>query len=393
MPFSPSQLADFAVTALVFTAQILIARLLFTAGKRQFSPRVFRIILSFMCVLWFMVAMESILGSSAMTFRTRWIPAPFRGTLVAVGNLWGMLSAASLAFYYVYRFFARRLSPAHSPARRGFIHAAGTVAVAAPFAVAAFGAIVERTNFQVKEVDLPIPGLHPDLEGLRIGQLSDLHISPWLSVRQAGRAVDMLNELKPHLTVITGDLITQVGDPLDETIRELARLRADLGLLGCLGNHEVYARCQNYTTREAARYGIDMLRGSSRLLRWGNGVLNVSGVDFQRYVQRHIYLRDVEKLVVPGVTNLLLSHNPDVFPVAVRKGYDAMLAGHTHGGQVTVEIFSQTLNFARFVTPYVAGLYRLDGKSCYVTAGIGTIGMPVRLGVPPEITLARLRRA
>jgi uncharacterized protein len=70
-----------------------------------------------------------------------------------------------------------------------------------------------------------------------------------------------------------------------------------------------------------------------------------------------------------------------------------MLAGHTHGGQVTVEIFSQTLNFARFVTPYVAGLYRLDGKSCYVTAGIGTIGMPVRLGVPPEITLARLRRA
>ena len=102
---------------------------------------------------------------------------------------------------------------------------------------------------------------------------------------------------------------------------------------------------------------------------------------------------DAEKLVVPGVANLLLSHNPDVFPVAVRKGYDAVLSGHTHGGQVTVEILNQTLNVARFATPYVAGLYRLEGRSCYVTAGIGTIALPVRIGAPPEITVVRLTRA
>ena len=94
-----------------------------------------------------------------------------------------------------------------------------------------------------------------------------------------------------------------------------------------------------------------------------------------------------EKLVVPGAANLLLSHNPDVFPVAVRKGYDAVMSGHTHGGQVTVEILNQTLNIARFATPYVAGLYRLQGRSCYVTAGIGTIALPVRIGAPPEITV------
>jgi predicted MPP superfamily phosphohydrolase len=70
-----------------------------------------------------------------------------------------------------------------------------------------------------------------------------------------------------------------------------------------------------------------------------------------------------------------------------------MVSGHTHGGQVTVEILNQTANFARFFTHYVAGLYRLEGRSCYVNAGIGTIGMPVRLGAPPEITLLRLRRA
>jgi predicted MPP superfamily phosphohydrolase len=88
-----------------------------------------------------------------------------------------------------------------------------------------------------------------------------------------------------------------------------------------------------------------------------------------------------------------LSHNPDVFPAAVRKGFDTVISGHTHGGQVTVEILNQTLNFARFVTPYVAGMYRIDGRSCYVNAGIGTIGMPVRIGARPEITLFRLRKA
>ena len=69
-----------------------------------------------------------------------------------------------------------------------------------------------------------------------------------------------------------------------------------------------------------------------------------------------------------------------------------MLAGHTHGGQVTIEILKQTINVARFLTPYVSGLYVERGASCYVTRGIGTIGIPARLGATPEITLLKLRR-
>ena len=119
----------------------------------------------------------------------------------------------------------------------------------------------------------------------------------------------------------------------------------------------------------------------------------MAGVDYQPFRQKSEYLRGADRMIVPGVSNLLLSHNPDVFPVAVRQGYDAVVSGHTHGGQVTVEILKQTLNLARFYTPYVVGLYRLGGRSGYVNAGIGTIGMPVRMGAPPEITLLRLRRA
>jgi predicted MPP superfamily phosphohydrolase len=105
------------------------------------------------------------------------------------------------------------------------------------------------------------------------------------------------------------------------------------------------------------------------------------------------YLPNAEKMIVPGACNILLSHNPDVFPDAVRKGYDLMLAGHTHGGQITVEILNQSINAARFYTPFVYGLYREGAGSAYVTRGIGTIGIPTRIGAPPEIALLRLRKA
>jgi predicted MPP superfamily phosphohydrolase len=340
-----------------------------------------------------MIAIEALFRFPAIAYAMRWAPSGVRSALIAAANVWGMASVLSLAIYYLYRLLTRKLAIRYSANRRRLLHAAGAAAVTAPFAVAGFGAVVERTNFHVKEIDLPVPGLHPDLEGFRIGQLSDLHVSPWLSVRELGHAVDMLNECNPHLSVVTGDLITQVGDPLDDTIRELARLRADAGLLGCLGNHEIYARCQNYATATARRYGIEFLRGEARLIRHGDAVLNVAGVDYQRSRRIRPYLLGAEMLVIPEATNLLLSHNPDVFPEAVQKGYHAMLSGHTHGGQVTVEIVNQTLNLARFNTPYVAGLYRLDGRSCYVTAGIGTIALPVRIGARPEITIARLRNA
>ena len=116
-------------------------------------------------------------------------------------------------------------------------------------------------------------------------------------------------------------------------------------------------------------------------------------------------LEGVESLVRQDMPNILLSHNPNAFRRAREIGVDLMLAGHTHGGQVQVEILDHRLSPARFITQYIAGLYRrpMDSSgaslsrgryaSVYVSRGLGTIGTPLRLGVPPEITLLTLRRA
>jgi predicted MPP superfamily phosphohydrolase len=274
--------------------------------------------------------------------------------------------------------------PKFNPKRRNALRAATfTVPV-----VALGVGYIKRDNLRLVAVDVPIPGLPKDLQGLRIVQLSDLHLSPLVSESLVARAIDIANETRPHIALVTGDLISAEGDPLDACIRQIARLRADAGVFGCMGNHEAYAMCIDYTAAQAARAGIPFLRSQAQLLRFGNANLNVAGVDYQR--RSEPYLVGAEKLVVPGATNVLLSHNPDVFPVAAAKKFDLTISGHTHGGQINVEILHRDLNIVRFFTPYVHGIYRQGPATAFVTRGVGTIGIPSRLGAPPEVALLRL---
>jgi len=297
-----------------------------------------------------------------------------------------------LVLFTVLHFLRKWTGAEFNPGRRRAINAAGNLVLAAPFAALAYGSLIERLNFHVREIDVPIPGLPDDLDGLRLLQISDIHLSPFLSEKQLARVIDAANGLHPHLVAVTGDLISARGDPLDACIRQLARLKSDAGLVACMGNHERVAGAENYTAAAAARVGLNFLRGQSQQLRFGKATLNVAGVDYQPINQKRAYLHGAERLIVPGATNLLLSHNPDVFPVAARQGYNLMLAGHTHGGQVSVEIFDEAITPVRFFTHYVYGLYRQGSASAYVTRGIGTIGIPARIGAPPEISLLRLRK-
>jgi predicted MPP superfamily phosphohydrolase len=275
-----------------------------------------------------------------------------------------------------------------SPERREVLSTLKVVSMAAPAAFLG-AAYISRDDLRLREIEIPIVGLPKDLHGLRIVQISDIHLSPLVSEKLLARAIDMANGTRAHLALVTGDLITREGDPLDTCIRHLARLRADAGILGCMGNHEIYAQSEEYTEEACRRIGIQFLRGTAKRLRFGQADLNFAGVDYQSKLKGP-YLVGTEKLVVPGMPNILLSHNPDVFPVAAAKGYDLTLSGHTHGGQVNVEILHRNLNIARFFTPYVDGLYRQASSAIFVTRGVGTVGLPARLGALPEVALIKL---
>ncbi len=277
--------------------------------------------------------------------------------------------------------------PEFQARRRAFFQTAAAGLCVAPAVVTGFG-IVRRNHFRLSEVRIPIADLPKDLDGLRIVQITDIHLSPFLSEQEFARAIDMANETRANLALVTGDLISRRGDPLDACLRQLARLRAEAGVLGCLGNHEIYTGTSDYVASHGARIGIDFLRSRARLLRFGEASINFAGVDYQRFERP--YLRGAERLIAPGALNVLLSHNPDVFPVAASQGYDLTIAGHTHGGQVDFEILHQHLNIARVYTPYVAGLYTSGKASVYVSTGLGTIGVPVRIGAPAEVSLLRL---
>lgn len=275
--------------------------------------------------------------------------------------------------------------------RRELTGLAARLAVTAPFAAAAYGTFIGRTQFDLREVDLTIANLPADLEGIRIAQLTDIHCGAYLSLKDLETVVGMVNETKPHLALVTGDLITRPGDPLEGCLGRLAKIRAEAGIYHCLGNHERYCGSEDFVEEHGSSLGMEILRQRAAPLRFGKARLNLCGVDYQR--TNLAYLRRGRELLVPDAFNVLLSHNPNVFPVAEGMGYDLVIAGHTHGGQVTLEIVEQWANAGLFFTPFVAGPYRSGNSLLYVSRGIGTINLPMRIGSLPEVTLLRLRRA
>ena len=322
---------------------------------------------------------------------SRYFPVPAAIWTRGWAMIWAFLSVLWTGSFLAWRALAAIAKPDQSPARRRFLNAAGAALFTAPVAAVGYGVFIERLNIRMREQKIVIPDLAEDLDGLRIVQLTDIHLSPFLSERELAHCVGMANETNAHLALVTGDMISANRDPLDACLRHLSGLRSEAGIFGCLGNHEVYAGCEDYATEQGARLGIRYLRLESAKLKFGGTVMNLAGVDYQRF--HAPYLTGAQKLVQPGVFNVLLSHNPDVFPDAARQGYDLTIAGHTHGGQVRMEILREDMNIARFFTPYVDGLYREGGKAIFVSRGIGTIGLPARLGAPPEVALLRLCRS
>jgi Calcineurin-like phosphoesterase len=168
------------------------------------------------------------------------------------------------------------------PARRRFVQTATLVAGAAPFVGFAYGFAVERWQFRVLQQELVLETLPAELDGLRIAQLSDIHIGSFMPVREIRRAVGMANDLRADLTVVTGDFLTEAGDPLETCIAELAQLRAPLGVWGCNGNHEIYAGAEALAAELFSRYGMKLLRQERAEIRFNDRAFHLLGVDYQR---------------------------------------------------------------------------------------------------------------
>ena len=309
------------------------------------------------------------------------------------------------------------------PSRRYFFRTATAAAGAAPFLGAVYGFAAERLDYQVRRVEIPLPNLPPALDGMQIVQISDIHLSGYMTRFDVRRAVELANELRADLAVVTGDLITGASDPIADCIDEVRQLQAPLGIWGCNGNHEVYARAEDAAQQLFAQAGMRLLRQENAQIAFRGASFNLIGVDYQRERTKTGHkspmLASIEPLIRRDMPNILLSHNPNSFDRAAELGIELSLAGHTHGGQIQVEILDHRLSPARFISDYVAGLYERplllpprDGQAVtspkapsassirsgttaklYVNRGLGTVGAPVRLGVPPEISLLVLRRA
>jgi uncharacterized protein len=285
-----------------------------------------------------------------------------------------------------------------NPARRSFFEQATVAVGTVPFVAAFYGLVYGRLEIETSQYRVALPRLPRGFQGYRIAQLSDIHIGPFMSAAEIRHCVEITNRLKPDLILLTGDYV--IWDPSTQhaVVDALSGLRAPYGVFGSLGNHEMWARVEDSITEIFTAQGTRVLRKENATLRAGGDKLNLIGVDFQTHRPMgshhegvvHEYLDGVEPLVSRDTANILMSHNPNTFDRAAELGIDLSLAGHTHGGQVAFEFISPEISPSRLVTPYVAGWFSKPGGKLYVNRGIGTIGVPMRMGAPPEITVYEL---
>jgi len=250
-----------------------------------------------------------------------------------------------------------------SPARRRLLEQAAVTVSAVPFVAAAYGLLYERLVVEVTRPRIALARLPKAFEGFRIVQLSDFHISPFMTADEIRRCITIANGLKADLVALTGDYLSDDPAAEREVVQALAGFRAPFGAFGCLGNHEIYTETEDSITRHFAAAGIRILRQERTPIQSHGEVLNLIGVDYQqrRFSRDHDghlvdrYLEGSEKLVMPDMVNILLSHNPNSFDRAAELGIDLTLAGHSHGGQLSLSFVNRGLTLVRPETPYVSG--------------------------------------
>ncbi len=266
--------------------------------------------------------------------------------------------------------------------RRAALKGALAATVGAITGTATYGVAYERHHLGVTSATLPVSGLPPALDGVRIALLTDIHHSPLVSAEDVQNAVRLTLAQRPDLIVLGGDYVTLGDRAFVEPVAELlAPLRAPHGVFAILGNHDD----DKEMPAALARQGFTVLKDQRTRLTLRGEALDVAGIRFwtRRPADIARVLRNARDTV------LLLAHDPRRLTEAANLNVGAVLSGHTHGGQVVLPGVGAVAK-ARF--PILSGLGRRDNTSIFVSRGIGTVYVPVRINCPPEVALVTLAR-
>ena len=269
----------------------------------------------------------------------------------------------------------------------------GFVVIALAWGFTIGQAIVDRTHLRVA-----IDGLHEDLAGLRIVQISDLHIGNGLEYARLDRMVERTNALDPDVLVLTGDIFDFDPDHVEDGARRLSRLRARHGVYAVLGNHDTYTGV-DLVVDALARHAPNIRLLRDEIVRLPvDKPLFLAGVEDpgHSWSARGVHLDGLARVGAARPSEgpvVLLVHRPEAFAQAEALGFPLILTGHTHGGQLALPTPGGRYNLARIVSPFTRGVYRKNGTTMYVNRGIGVGGPALRINCSREIATIELQTA
>jgi predicted MPP superfamily phosphohydrolase len=246
-----------------------------------------------------------------------------------------------------------------------------------------FGYLYERHELEVTRAPVPVVGLPRALEGLRIALLTDIHRSYWVSHDDVARAVATAMDERPDLVILGGDYVTW-GDRqyVGPSAEALAPLSATHGVFAVLGNHD---DDRDMPSALSAR-GVEVLKDARTRITIKGEPVDLVGIRYWTKKAADI------ATVARGATGtvILLAHDPRRLAEAASLNIPLVLSGHTHGGQVVLPGLG-AIAAAKF--PVVAGLGRRGATTMFVSRGVGTVYIPVRLNCPPEVAILTLNGA
>ncbi len=274
-----------------------------------------------------------------------------------------------------------------SKSRRSFIRK-GAVGLGAYAFIGSLHSIYDRDEYKIDHVTLTLKNLPPQLDGLTISMISDIHSGMYMLEDDMIKYAQAVNDLKADMIFIPGDFITSKDSEVLPLAKAFSGLKSKFGTYACLGNHDFFGN-PAYITEKLREHGMKVLRNETDELDIDGTKLMLSGVDDGRHANFPKVSHEADSL---DTTRILLCHKPYYLENAVAGGFDLMLSGHTHGGQIVfLDLFGEKITPAALVSPYVSGRYKMGDTLMYVSRGIGTVGLPIRVNCPPEITLFTLR--